>query len=159
MLREGDGAVLSRFKPEELQIMARMVNWNIQERLPEIAKAGMDLLETGCNIIRDDAKANLWPIVNANWKLHGPYKSGRYAGKIWTSRDNYLEMLKTIRVVRLKDPNRRNIRIYAGNYKTWWALQMEYGRGGWKGGARPFFRKALHNGASKIESLLDKRKL
>ena len=135
--------------------MAKMLNWNIQAKIPEIARAGMVVLEECANIMRDDAKAHLRPILQLKWTPHGPPPSG----EIWKGREDYAEMINTIRVVKRRDTKSRSIWIMAGNYNTWWALQMEYGRAGWKGGARPFFRKAMRTSAPKIRTLLAARRI
>lgn len=87
-----------------------------------------------------------------------PYKSGPYAGRAWTARDMDI-MAKTIRVVEKKSSStgldNRNVRVYVGNWKTWWATQMEFGRGGWKGGAHPFMRPAIQATKSKIKVILE----
>jgi len=156
--------------------MARMLNWNIQRTIPEIAKVSMPVLEECANIIRDEAKAHLWHnAMLLDWNLRGPYKTGKDAGKVYTARDSYLEMLNTIRVVKkgnkfstlFQGVKNRSIWVMAGNYKTWWALQMEYGKGGWvkgsakgwRGGARPFFRKAMRTSIPKIKALLAARRI
>lgn len=86
------------------------------------------------------------------------YKSGPYAGRKWTARDMDI-MAKTIRVVEKNEGQLGlddcNIRVYAGNYKTWWATQMEFGRGEWKGGAHPFMRKSIASTKSKIKVILE----
>ena len=140
--------------------MARMLNWNIQRVIPEIAKAGMVTLEDCANIFRNEARSHLRPQLVLNWTPHGPPPGG----EIWKGREDYAEMLNTIRVVKKYSAGAlfgktRNIRIYAGNYKVWWALQMEYGRGGWKGGARSFFRKAIRTSKPKIRTLLAARRI
>lgn len=141
--------------------MAHMVNWNPEEKIPEIARAGMEVLEEACSIIVQDAKVNLVAALRGNngkWKEHGPYKSGKYAGKSWTAR--YMgSMVKSIRLVKKHDPKSRNIWIMAGNYNTWWAVQMEYGHGAWKGGRRSFFRSAIMGAMPKIRMLLASRRI
>jgi hypothetical protein len=67
-------------------------------------------------------------------------------------------MAKTIRVVEKKGLGLHagpNVRVYAGNYKTWWAKQMEYGRGAWKGGAWPFMRPAITGSKAQIKMVLE----
>jgi hypothetical protein len=64
-------------------------------------------------------------------------------------------LVATIRVVRKKGDPTRNIWIMAGNYKTWWAVQTEYGRGGWKGGAKAFLRPAMAKAPATIKAILE----
>jgi hypothetical protein len=85
------------------------------------------------------------------------YKKGPYKGQIYTARDMDI-MAKTIRVVEKKVGGlhgKINVRVYAGNFKTWWAVQMEYGRGAWKGGAQPFMRPAINATKSRIQVVLE----
>ena len=85
------------------------------------------------------------------------YKKGPYAGQIYTARDMDI-MAKTIRVVEKKGlglHSGMNVRVYAGNFKTWWAKQMEYGRGAWKGGAQPFMRPSISGSKSQIQAVLE----
>lgn len=86
-----------------------------------------------------------------------PYKSGPYAGQVYTARDADI-MAKTIRVVEKKGLGLHagpNVRVYAGNFKTWWAVQMEYGHGAWKGGAQPFMRPAISGSKSQVKVILE----
>jgi hypothetical protein len=85
------------------------------------------------------------------------YKTGKSAGQIWTARDNDI-MAKTIRVVEKKNQSGlrgRDVRVIAGNFKTWWAVQMEYGRGAWKGGASPFLRPAISASKGNVKTILE----
>jgi len=161
-----------------------MVNWNPQAALQEISDVSMEVLEEACQIIVAEMKSTLYPqIIGMNTrntkdkhgnvtgtktylrKEHGPYKSGKNAGKIWTARDDRFAMIKSIRYVKKKEDfsnlfagiKHRNIWIMAGNYKTWWATQMEYGHGQWRGGARPFFRVGINKAMPKIAALIAAR--
>jgi len=159
MFREGPGNVSKLDKADEregwVKKMAKMLNWNIQAKIPLIAKAGMVVLEECGEILRNEAKAHLRPKLNLNWIPHGPPPGG----EIWKGREDYAEMINSIRVVRKRDTKSRNIWVMAGNYKTWWAVQMEYGRAGWKGGPRSFFRKAMRTSIPKIHALLAARRI
>lgn len=121
------------------------VKWNTATFEDEIARATIDGLEAIANKIRDDAKTILKQKISASKtpKITRPvYKRGVYAGQAWTAREPYA-LVDTIRVVKKRDSNERNVWIMAGNKVVWWAIQTEYGRGGWKGGAKPFLRPAL----------------
>ena len=145
--------------------MAR-IDFDLQKYDGEFKKAGMERLEKAANVLRDDARSRVKVYAG---KLHGPYKRGKYAGQIWTARDTD-NMQKTIRVVRKKGfenvvsmdigsgtlwTEGTDVRVYAGNYKTWYATQMEYGRGAWKGGARPFMRPAMAEFEGKVRSIIE----
>lgn len=85
------------------------------------------------------------------------YKKGPFRGQVYTARDMDI-MAKTIRVVEKKGVGLHagnNVRVYAGNFKTWWAMQMEYGRGAWKGGASPFMRPAINGSKAQIQAVLE----
>ncbi len=128
--------------------MARMINWNTAAFQVECINVGMDRLEEGAKLIRDDAKRILQS------KIKGPPVTRHGQKEVWMERDPGA-LVATIRVVRKKGDPTRNVRIYAGNYKTWWALQTEYGRGGWKGGAKPFLRPAMAKAPSTIKGVLE----
>jgi hypothetical protein len=77
--------------------------------------------------------------------------------QIYTARDMDI-MAKTIRVVEKRGLGLHagpNVRVYAGNFKTWWAQQMEYGNGAWKGGAQPFMRPALAGSKAQVKTVLE----
>jgi len=129
--------------------MAR-INWNTEAFERECINASMDALEQAAKLIRDDAKRILRGKLKGNWSDRGPDKGGEY----WTERTKGA-MVETIRVARKKgDPN-RDVWIIAGNNKTWWAIQMEYGRGSWKGGARSFMRPAMAKAPAAIKAVLE----
>lgn len=135
----------------------RVSNWHPEAYDGEIVGASMERLRKAAIVVRDAARAKAKVYVG---KLHGPYRTGKYAGKVWTARDTD-NLLKTIRVVEKNDGNGfameayKNVWVMAGNYKTWYAQQVEYGRGGWKGGAHPFLRPALNQNKDRIRSILE----
>lgn len=135
--------------------MAKMVAWNAEAFEAQCIGVAMDRLEACAELVRDKAKEILESKLKSNWPEHGVYQSGPYKGKYWTERE-WHAMIKTIRVVKKHDSSSRNIWIMAGTDKTWWAIQAEYGRGGWRGGSRPFLRPALKTtaGAMLIKSFL-----
>lgn len=128
--------------------MAKMINWNTTEFEAKCLNVGMDRLEAGAKIIRDDAKRILAS------KIKGPPVTRPAKGPAWTERKPG-SMIETIRVVRKKDPSVRNIWIMAGNRDVWWATQLEYGRGEWKGGPKPFLRPAMKGAASAIKAIME----
>jgi hypothetical protein len=135
----------------------------------EIYEEAMDRVELAANVIRDKARANLLVAIASagggklwakgkgrtsqageRWREHGPYKGGA----AWTAR-YHGEMVNTIRTVRSKDNFNKTVWIMAGNFLAWWATQLEYGRGMWKGGAKPFMRPALKGSMSEIKGILE----
>jgi hypothetical protein len=134
--------------------MAR-IKWNTQEFEFNCIGATMDRLESAAKIVRDDAKQILSKKLKGKWTEHGPYKSGDYAGATWTARYKK-EMVNTVRVVKKNnDSSSRNVWIMAGNFNTWWAIQMEYGRGDWKGGQRSFLRPALKGASAAMKNVIE----
>jgi len=150
--------------------MARMVNWNTEAFQAACFGVTMDRLEVAANIIAQDMKSilaaqltGMQKITGKNstryipWTEHGPYKIGKYAGKLWTARYK-AEMVKSIRVARKKDSTSRDIRIVAGYWGelgSWWALQLEYGRGDWHGGRKSFMRPAMAKAGTVIQTCLE----
>lgn len=130
-----------------------IIKWDVSEKIPELRLLGMDRLVKAADIIRDEAKQILTNKIKGPPITHPPYQTGKYAGQIWTARE-YMAMVKTIRVVTKTDSTERNVWIMAGNYKTWWALQMEYGHGDWRGGKKAFLRPAINKSLSKIRSFI-----
>ena len=120
----------------------------------------LDRIESAADVIRDSAKVKLKTsiasargnpppsLAGERWKEHGP------SGASWTAR-YHKEMVDTIRTVRSKDPTVKNIWIRAGAFDPWWAIQLEYGHGGWKGGAKPFFRPAMKGSVGQVISICE----
>lgn len=85
------------------------------------------------------------------------YKRGKNAGQPWTARE-IGALRRTIRVVEKKDKQTirdMNVRVYAGNFLTWYAIQVEYGRGMWRGGAFPFMRPALSASKYRVQTIIE----
>lgn len=132
--------------------MAKMLNWNTAEFEAHCIGVTLDRLEVAAQIIADDMKNILTGQVKGNWREHGPYGGG--SAPLWTAR-RHGALAKTIRVVRRKNDASRNIWIMAGNWAVWWALQTEYGRGGWKGGRKSFMRPAMKKAGAAIQTALE----
>lgn len=137
----------------------RVASWNPERFIAESIGASMDRLRKAAVVVRDAARAKVLPVWPGPY--HGPYKTGKYAGKIWTARDQD-NLLKTIRVVEKRESSgfafaqaSKNVWIMAGNYKTWYAQQVEFGKGGWKGGPHPFLRPAFNQSKTEIRSILE----
>ena len=136
--------------------MVRAYKWNTKPFEEACAKVGMDRLEAAAKIVRDDAKAILSKKIAGSKAKTKNITRAIPKGRtdIWMERSPGA-LIKTIRVVRKKGDKSRSIWIMAGNFKTWWALQTEYGRGGWKGGAKSFLRPAMRNAPAKIKSVIE----
>ena len=129
------------------------VKWDDSAFQAECVKVTMDLLEQAAWKIVRDAKNKLTSYGNKGFH-RPPYKTGDAAGQPWTARQQGA-MVKTIRAVRKRGDDRRNIWIMAGNKETWWAIQLEYGRGAWKGGRKSFMRPAMANAPRHIRDVLE----
>lgn len=129
--------------------MARMVNFNLERHDQQFMRAGLNRMEKAAAVIQMNA---ILKIVKSYENRRPAYKTGAYAGRIYTARDMDI-MAKTIRVVRRDD--KKDVRVYVGNFKTWWAVQMEYGRGAWKGGPKPFLRPAVAASRGRIKVILE----
>lgn len=127
--------------------MAREINFNFEQYDGQIGKSCMDRMRAACGEIQLQAILKC-KVGTINRPAVGPAWTEREAGA----------MRRTIRVVEKNGENGlvgRDVRVYVGNYKTWYAVQMEYGRGGWKGGARPFLRPAMQSSKSKVQAILE----
>ena len=142
----------------------RVANWNPEEFAPEILSNCMERIEKAAYVVRDAARAKMTGFKHT-WKEHGPYKTGAYHGQIWTARD-YNALKETIRVTKKKETGIEagvgykvaqdmNVWIMAGNYKTWYAVQVEKGRGEWRGKPHPFLRPAFRESMDRIKSIVE----
>jgi len=125
------------------------VKLNFKQYDEVIAKACMDRIRVAANVLKNAAKERC--VIGT---VNRPLKPGQ---KYWMERE-VGAMRKTIRTVEKtgeKGLTGRDVRVYAGNFKTWWATQMEFGRGGWKGGRRSFMRPAIRATKSEIKFILE----
>ena len=130
------------------------VKFNFEQYDEIIKKSSLSRMTQAANELRDAMRLSCYK----SYKNRRPiYKKGKDAGELWTARDMDI-LAKTIRVTGKEGVglySHPNVRVYAGNFKTWWATQMEYGRGAWKGGAHPFMRPAIAATKSKIKVILE----
>ncbi len=126
----------------------RVEGWAPEKITDEIEKKAMDRLERAGELVAAKARQKFplkVPPPMANKKSKKPWKS--------MSRG---ELLKSIRVVRLKDDPKLNIRVYAGNRLKggpFYAHMIEYGTV--KMGARPFLRPALNESKGQIKQIVE----
>jgi hypothetical protein len=158
--------------------MSKAIDFDLQKYDGEFLAAGAARVTRAAIAIRDAAKRHCVKgtitrpprkhfVLNGHLEPESPNSSAR----LWTERTPGA-MRNTIRVVHKFEhgdmkysniwvsvgaPKAWDVRVYAGNFATWWALQMEYGFGGWKGGAKPFLRPALHESESKVRDILEGR--
>jgi len=141
------------------------IDFDLQKYDGEFKKAGMQRLTECAEVIRDKARDLV--VIGTVTRVPGRRRFVNAEGHlvpstnppIWMERTPGA-MKKTIRVVRREEvvdfsPKDDNVRVYAGNYKTWYAVQMEYGHGQWRGGPRPFMRKAIAAAQSAIRSIIE----
>jgi len=105
----------------------RISNWKPQKFDGEFIDASLDRLEKCGEMIANDAKRRVGVVTG--------------------------ELKKSIRVTRLKSGENRNIRVYAGNKKAFYARWVEYGHGQ-KKKAHPFLRPALNASKPKLQEIL-----
>jgi len=154
--------------------MAR-IEYDLQKYDGEFKKAGMDRLVKAAGVIRDAARGIV--VSGKVTRIPGRRKFVNKAGHLVESSDPpiWMErvpggMKKTIRVVRKEAfenvetmdvgsgtlwIENKDVRVYAGNYKTWYAIQMEKGQGKWKGGAKPFMVPAMKNSEAAIKNIIE----
>lgn len=124
------------------------VNWAPEKITAEIEKTAMDRLEKAGELVAAKARQKFplgEPPSVMNRKTKQPWKP--------MSRG---ELLKSIRVVRLKDDPKLNIRVYGGNRLKggpFYAHMIEYGTV--KMGARPFLRPALNESKAQIRQIVE----
>jgi len=146
----------------------KLANWKTKE----IFKTIEDRAHANANNVMDEVVADAKRLCPSpgktnisrppGWsKAHVSFtpKTGRNKGKLvsfstdkrWVGRKPG-ELSATIRRVNRKDSNTGTIRVYAGNFKIYWAFMVERGTAstGWGGPARaqPFLRPAF-NGIKK----------
>jgi len=121
----------------------RVSNWNPQKFDGEIMTAAMDRLENAAKVVADAARSRV--------RVGTIARTGKPNGKEWKDRQPGT-LKKSIRVVRLKDDKRRNVRVYAGNYQAFYARFVEYGTAKTK--AKPFLRPALNASKAAIQGIL-----
>jgi hypothetical protein len=109
--------------------MPRIEAWNPNKFDEIFENIAIDRLTEACEAIAVKARSNLNPQLNLS---RPKYKTGKDAGKNWTSRDAG-RLKKSIRVVRRKTKSgkafsrKRNVRVYAGHYKAFYAYWTHEG--------------------------------
>jgi hypothetical protein len=128
----------------------RVENFNPNKFDEEFASIAIELLVEGAEEVAEAARKTC-PVGTTSRPM---YKTGPYAGKEWTKRDGG-NLKKSIRVVRLKTKSgkafskKRNVRIYAGNYWSYYAAIVEF--------SNPFMRRALASSIGAVKSIIGAR--
>jgi HK97 gp10 family phage protein len=120
----------------------RVVDWSPEKITAEVEKKAMDRLEKAGEVVAARARAK--------FPLGAPPGS-----KGWVPMSKG-ELLKSIRVTRLKGDPKLNIRVYAGGRwkgAPFYAHMIEYGT--IKMGARPFMRPALNGSKSAVMGIME----
>jgi len=120
----------------------RVSNWNPQRFDGEIISASMNRLERAARVVAEDARRRV-PV--------GKSRVAKRGGKDWTAREAGA-LKASIRVVRLHGDSKRNVRIYAGSRKVFYARFVEYGTRKMK--AKPYLRPALNASKGRIQDIL-----
>ncbi len=156
----------------------RIVNWNPNKFDETFEDIAIDRLVAAAEVVAKKAR-DLFPETKG---ISRPkYKTGKYAGLPWTSRDAG-RLKKSIRVVRKKTKSgkafsrKRNVRVYAGHYKAYYPVWVESGSstakrkvnrkgkqkisaknvefGSGRIPARPFMRPAFYGSIDEIKSIV-----
>ena len=138
----------------------RVANWQGEKIFSEINDLALDNANGFMDMVAEDAR-RLCPIDPFTFR-EGKFsdatvsftpKTGKNKGKLiqfetarrWLGREPG-NLRRTIR--RVNKPGSGKIRVYAGNYKIYWAFMVERGTAstGWGKGtkAQPFLRPAFH---------------
>lgn len=120
----------------------RISNWNPAKADPAILAASMERLERVGHVIAAKARS-LVPIG----KGRPQYKTG----KEYTAREAGA-LKASIRVVRLHGDPKRNIRVYAGSKKVYYARFVETGTV--KMRAKPYLRPAVNSSKAEAKNIL-----
>lgn len=128
----------------------RVEVWNPNRADKEFEHIAIERLIKAANIVKAAARRRC-PVGTISRPM---YRTGPYAGQVWTSRDAG-RLRKSIRVVRKKTPTgrafskKRNVRVYAGHFLAYYAAIVEH--------SRPFMRPALEESIPMIKTLIGAR--
>jgi HK97 gp10 family phage protein len=125
-----------------MRVGMRVSNWKPQQFDGQFIAASMERLERAAEVIAAKARQRV-PV--------GTVTRSAGSGKYWMEREPG-SLKRSIRVVKKNDGTSRNVRVYAGNKKVFYARLVEYGS--IKKGARPFLRPALNSSKAEIKSAL-----
>ena len=135
----------------------RFEHWNPSKFDQDFEKLAMERLVEAAEVVAGKTRKNLKGIIGTGKKTgfsRPIYKTGKYAGQKWTSRDSG-RLMKSIRVVRKKTKSgkafsrKRNIRIYIGHFTAYYGLILEF--------KKPYLRPAFYNSQSEMKSILGVR--
>jgi len=122
--------------------MAKVAFWNPKIADDIIFPKAMKRLEKAAEVVAEKARSRC-PVGTVSRPM---YKTGRYAGQYWTARDAG-QLKKSIRVVKLRGSKARNVRVYAGHKKAFYAQIVEF--------YTPFMRPAVNSSKRQIKWVLE----
>ncbi len=120
----------------------RVANWNPHKADAQIMNASMERLEACGEVVARKARSFV-PV--------GKSRPRYLNGKEWTEREAGA-LKRSIRVVRLNNSQKRNIRIYAGSKKVYYARFVEMGTS--KMAAKPYLRPAFNGSKAEMKHIL-----
>ncbi len=120
----------------------RVSNWNPHKADVQIMNASMERLEACGEVVARKARS-LVPVG----KSRPQYRNG----KEWTEREAGA-LKRSIRVVKLNNSQKRNIRVYAGSRKVYYARFVEMGTS--KMAAKPYLRPAFNSSKAEMKQIL-----
>lgn len=126
----------------------RVVNWAPDKITAEVEKRAMDRLEKAGEMVAAKARQK--------FPLGAPPPVGTRKGKKPWMPMSKGDLLRSIRVRRLKGDPVLNVRVYAGSREKdgpFYAHMIEYGT--IKLGARPFLRPAINGSKSAIMDIME----
>ncbi|HKJ41391.1 MAG TPA: HK97 gp10 family phage protein [Sunxiuqinia sp.] len=125
----------------------RVKYWTPGKYDAEFENIAYDRLKEAAEVVAQEARSR----CKTGTISRPMYKTGPYAGQIWTSRDAG-RLKASIRVVEkfskfgVPLKRDRNIRVYAGSYLAYYAKIVEYNKS--------FLRTALNKSRSRIKTTL-----
>jgi len=135
----------------------RVEYWNPSKFDQDFENLAMKRLVEAAEVVARNTRKNLSAIIGTGKKTgfsRPVYRTGKYAGLKWTSRDAG-RLMKSIRVVRKRTKSgkafsrKRNIRVYIGHFTAYYGLILEF--------KKPYLRPAFYNSQSEMKSVLGVR--
>jgi len=126
----------------------RVENWNPNKMDETFENVAIERLIEGAEVIATHARRGC-PVGTQSRPI---YKTGRYAGENWTSRDKG-RLKKSVRVVRQKTKSgkafskKRNVRVYAGHFLAYYAKIVEFN-------GKAFMRPAQMTSLSQVKTII-----
>ncbi|MBU0906698.1 MAG: hypothetical protein KKE05_00920 [Nanoarchaeota archaeon] len=126
----------------------RVENWNPNKMDETFENVAIERLVKAAELIKITARRKC-PVGTISRPM---YRTGPYAGQYWTARDAGA-LKRSIRVVRKKTKSgkaltkKRNVRVYAGTKKAFYAQVVEYS-------SKPFMRTAMAQSLDRVKRII-----